>query len=264
VPTVLDALGRSLTIPHPPQRIVSLVPSLTEWLWAIGVGERVVGVTDYCLHPASELANVPRLRGTKNPDRDRILALQPDLVICNREENRERDVLALADAGLAVYVTEITSVENAIRTLATLADLLDAADAAATHLHAMHAAVADLQRHEPSHRPRVLVPIWRDPWMAIGGDTYADGLLRLCDAINVAAQLHGRYPRFTLDTLSTLRPDMILLPSEPYRFAESDLPPLRAVFDGPIHLVDGELLTWYGPRIPLALRTFSDLLRSSE
>lgn len=259
---VVDALGRRIAIPSPPRRIVSLVPSLTEWLWAIEAGDRVVGVTDYCLHPADQLTNIPRLRGTKNPDRDRIVALKPDLVICNREENRERDALALTDAGLAVYVTEITSVQNAIGTLATLADLIGATEAATPHIAAMRAAVADLQRHQPSYRPRVLVPIWRDPWMAIGSDTYADDLLRLCGAINVAARLEGRYPRCTPDAISSLRPDAILLPSEPYRFGPSDLPALHAIFDGSIHFVDGELLTWYGPRIPLALDTFSTLLRS--
>ncbi|MBO9326591.1 MAG: ABC transporter substrate-binding protein, partial [Roseiflexus sp.] len=92
---VHDALGRRLDVKHPPQRIVSLVPSLTEWLFTIGLGARVVAVTDYCIEPAAALAGVPRIRGTKNPDRARIVALQPDLVIADQEENRARDVQAL-------------------------------------------------------------------------------------------------------------------------------------------------------------------------
>jgi ABC-type Fe3+-hydroxamate transport system substrate-binding protein len=104
---------------------------------------------------------------------------------------------------------------------------------------------------------RVLVPIWRDPWMAVGGDTYANDLLQLCGAYNVATELSGRYPRFELEQIGQLHPDIILLPSEPYAFAEADLPMLRSVFAGPCVFVDGELLTWYGPRIPLALQTFA-------
>lgn len=257
--TITDALGRALTIPDPPRRIVSLVPSLTEWLFAIGLGERVVGVTEYCMHPRDGVISKPKLRGTKNPDRAAIIALAPDVVIANKEENRARDVEALTSAGVNVYVTDPRTILGAIDTLATLADLLGANQSAQPYLAAMQAAYADLPA--PRTGPRVLVPIWRDPWMAIGADTYAHDLLESCGAINVAADLEGRYPRFDLDTISALRPDLILLPSEPYAFSAADLPALQSIFAGSIRFVDGELLTWYGPRIPLALRAFRDLLR---
>lgn len=107
---VLDALGRRLDLPAVPQRIVSLVPSLTEWLFALGLAEQIVGVTDFCLHPAELVAHKPKLRGTKNPERAAIIALQPDLVIASKEENRQRDVDALGAAGVPVYVTDITTV----------------------------------------------------------------------------------------------------------------------------------------------------------
>ncbi|WP_043096988.1 helical backbone metal receptor [Kallotenue papyrolyticum] len=258
----VDALGREVVVPHAPRRIVSLVPSLTEWLFAIGAGERVVGVTDFCLHPAAGVAGKTRVRGTKNPDRAAIMALQPDLVIANREENRERDVRALAQAGLAVYVTDVRSVAGAIATLAELARIVDASAAAEPLVAEMRAALDDL-RQLPLARPRVLVPIWRDPWMVIGADTYAHDLLTCCGAFNLGAQLSGRYPRVPLEALAALQPDLILLPSEPYRFSPADLPALRAVWQGPVAFVDGELLTWYGPRLPQALRVFRALLQAA-
>lgn len=266
--TVRDALGREIELPVVPQRIVSLVPSLTEWLFALGLGERVVGVTEFCVQPAlgapGELLRAkPRLRGTKNPDRAAIVALNPDVVIANKEENRERDVVALAAAGVAVYVTEIITVAEALTTLATLADLLDARPAAARYLEEMRATCVEIQTQPLMVAPRVLVPIWRDPWMAIGASTYAGDLLRLCGAENVAAELDGRYPRFTLEQLPALRPDLVLLPSEPYAFAEPDRVAVRAVRPVAVQFVDGELLTWYGPRLPLALRTFHALLRAT-
>ncbi len=264
----LDALGRAVHVPESPRRIVSLVPSLTEWLFAIVLGDRVVGVTDYCIQPSiGEASNLlqtkPRVRGTKNPDRAAILALQPDLILANKEENRERDVLALAEAGLAVYVTDPRTVNDAIRMLDELAGILGATEAAQSFVRDMRSAYQAVQvRSGPGLR--VLVPIWRDPWMAIGTDTYAHDLLRSCGGINVASELDGRYPRFELDVIERLQPDLILLPSEPYAFSTDDVPALQARFAGPCLFVDGELLTWYGPRIPQALRTFAALLQPTS
>lgn len=251
---VIDEIGRQVVVPAAVQRIVSLVPSLTEWLFAIGAGARVVGVTDYCLRPETGVAQKIKLRGTKNPDRAAIMALKPDLIIANKEENRERDVQALAAAGFAVYVTDPRTVRGAIDTLERLANLVGAINGARHLLDAMRTAIERPVARKSS--PRVLAAIWRDPWMAIGADTYADDLLRECGAINVAAELGGRYPRFDLEAVAQLAPDVILLPSEPYAFSQKDVPALRLVFRGPIRFVDGELLTWYGPRLVQALHTF--------
>ncbi len=253
-----DALGRALLLAATPRRIVSLVPSLTEWLFAIGADEQIVGVTNFCLHPAGGVATKTRVRGTKNPDRAAIIELRPDLVIASCEENRERDVIALEAAGIQVYVTDIRTVAGAIETLAELARLLERDSQAAPLLDEMRATLAE-SLATPRESRRVLAPIWRNPWMAIGDDSYAHDLLTVCGALNVAATLPGRYPRFQLADIPELRPEVILLPSEPYRFTTDDLPALRAAWTGPVQFVDGELLTWYGPRIPLALRTFRAL-----
>lgn len=263
---VVDALGRRLELQSPPRRIISLVPSLTEWLFSVGLGDRVVGVTDYCLEPAAALAGLPRLRGTKNPDRERILALHPDLVIADQEENRERDVLALGASGIAVYVTAIRSVADVPEQLGALALVLGAAAQAAPQFVALRAAIAATARAAAGVARPTLAFIWRDPWMAVGAETYAGDLLRLCGAANGALQLSGRYPRAPLATFMALRPELILLPSEPYPFSERDrtafvpYADVPAVRDDRIVCCDGMLLTWPGPRTVTALRVFSELI----
>ncbi|MGB9737130.1 helical backbone metal receptor [Chloroflexus sp.] len=255
-----DALGRQLELPAPPRRIISLVPSMTEWLFSVGAGERVVAVTDYCVEPVAAIAHLPRVRGTKNPDRAAIISLQPDLVIAEQEENRERDVRALSEAGINVYVTAIRSVADAVKQLAALAAVLDVTPVAAPMLAAIEAAIAA----PPPPTRRVLALIWRDPWMAVGQATYAGDVLRLSGGINVAIELPGRYPRATLAEFLAFDPEVILLPSEPYPFSERDLPAFAEV-TGRCRLAfcDGMALTWPGPRTVTALTTFRHLLEDA-
>jgi ABC-type Fe3+-hydroxamate transport system substrate-binding protein len=262
-----DALNRVLAITTPPQRIVSLVPSLTEYLFAIGEGARLVGVTDFCEEPAAQVAYLPKVRGTKNPNRDIILQLQPDMVLAAKEENRLRDVEALEAAGIAVYVTDICSVASAREQLATLAHLLDAVPGAAPLLDDLESAL-EVARQQRQHQPaqRVLAFIWCDPWMAAGADTYTNDVLQWCGGDNLALRFAGRYPRATLEEFLQGDPQVILLPDEPYRFGEPDLErfaffsQVAAVQEQRVHLCDGKLLTWYGPRTAQALRELSTML----
>lgn len=262
---VLDALGRQLELAGPPQRIISLVPSLTEWLFTVGAGERVVGVSDYCIEPAAALAGLPRLRGTKNPDREAIRQLRPDLVVADQEENREHDVVALTQAGITVYVTAMRSVADVPTQLAALAEVLGLAASAEPGLEAIRAAIAAAERCTKPSQP-TLCFIWRNPWMAVGTQTYAGDLLRLSGADNLALQLAGRYPRAPLSTFLALQPALILLPSEPYPFSEHDVAAFApfetvpAVREQRIVLCDGMALTWAGPRTVEALCSFAALI----
>lgn len=267
---IRDDLGRELILPQHPERIVSLVPSLTEYLFFLGAGERVVGLTDFCIAPAAGtpwvVAAKPRLRGTKNPDLAAIIALRPDLVLLNKEENRERDLLALEAAGLAAYVTDIETVAAARAALDRIAGLIGCQSAAAPLLAEIDAelAVCATQGVPASGPPRrVAAAIWRDPWMLVGAGTYAHDLLRICGGRNVAAGLDGRYPRVSLDQLAGLGAELLLLPDEPYRFGPADLPAVAGLA-GSALLCDGALLTWYGPRLPQALRHWRHLLRDQE
>ena len=249
-----------------PERIVSLVPSLTESCFALGLGERVVGVTDWCVHPAEGVAALPKVGGTKNPDLDAIRALRPDLVIANREENRRRDVERLEAAGIPVWVTYPRTVREGVDLLAEVAALGATPEATAAVVEPVRAALAAAEAQAGAPRVRVFCPIWRDPWMAVGRDTYAQDLLHLCGGENVFADREERrYPRVTREEIVAGRPEVILLPDEPYEFGPRDVAELcslavPAAENRRIHLIDGTLVSWYGPRIGRAIEALRPLL----
>ncbi len=249
----------------PARRIVSLVPSLTEALFALGLGPRVVGVTDWCVHPARGVAVLPKVGGTKNPDLARVRELRPDLVIANREENRPRDVERLEAAGIPVWVTYPRTVREAVALLRELADLGAPAAVAEPLLDSVESslerAIAATRR-----RTRVFCPIWKRPWMAVGADTYAHDLLTLCGGENVFAhRAERRYPIVEEAEIVEAQPEVILLPDEPYAFGRRDVDELAALDlpaarQGRIHRLDGTLVSWYGPRIGRALEHVRGLL----
>jgi ABC-type Fe3+-hydroxamate transport system substrate-binding protein len=266
-PSPVDASGVALALPGPPRRIVSLVPSITETLCALGLAEAVVGVTAYCREPRGVVDGKPRVGGQKDPDLPRIVALAPDLVIANIEENLREHVDWLRGAGIPVWVTYPRTVAEGIgmiRDLGAVTDREAEADALASPLERLHARRSDASAQR---RPvPVFYPIWREPWMTISADTYIHDMLRLCGGANVFADAARRYPTITLDEMAARRPAVILLPDEPFRFRRAhlrdfapyqDVPAVRA---GRVHLVDGKRCCWYGPRIAAALETIPSLL----
>jgi ABC-type Fe3+-hydroxamate transport system substrate-binding protein len=227
------------------RRVVSLVPSLTEAL-AVTAPGLLVGATDWCTHPA-DLA-VTRIGGTKNPDIRRILALAPDLVVANEEENRGPDLDALRAAGVAVWVTEVRTLDQALRSLERMLvtacglprpDWLDRAAAA-------------WQTVVPAAEPpvRAVVPIWRRPWMVLGRDTFAGDLLLRLGVHQLYADHPERYPAIPLEQLRAAAPELVVLPDEPYRFTAGDGPECFPAV--PAALVSGRHLTWYGPSLEQA------------
>jgi len=261
---VVDARGTSVSLPDRVERVVSLVPSLTEWLVVAGVGERLVGVTDWCLEPADALAGLARVRGTKNPDLAAIRGLEPDLVVANAEENRKLDVQRLEADGLAVFVTMPTTVAGAVAELRELAAAVGDLPRAAALDADLVAAVAGAYRRRPGRRVRYACAVWRDPWMWVGRRTYAADLLGLAGGEPVLDDPATRYPRLDPATMAALAPELVLLPSEPYEFGAADAEEVAAAFGGSrVELVDGRALTWYGPRIPAALAGFRELLEGA-
>jgi len=234
-------------------QIVSLVPSLTETLWWFGLADRLVGVTDFCVAPPDAFRRAQRVRGTKNPDVDAIVDLRPDLVVANEEENRELDVARLREAGVPVYVTAPRTVEGAADTLADLGRVVGAGKQGSglrtDVLRAREAAVA----LAPSRPLRTFCPIWRDPWLATGRDTYAADLLATCGYAVVPDRADGRYPKVELAAIRELNPEVVLLPDEPYAFGQADREAF-ADWVARVRLLDGTQLTWYGPRTPYALK----------
>ncbi|CAM5232941.1 helical backbone metal receptor [Streptomyces aurantiogriseus] len=236
-------------------RVVSLVPSLTEAV-AVSVPGAVVGATDWCTHPA-DLA-VTRVGGTKNPRTDRIVALAPDLVIANEEENREPDLTALRAAGIEVLVTEVRDVPQAFRELARVLQACGAR-ARPRWLDEAEGAWAAVAPFEP--RRTAVVPIWRRPWMVLGRDTFAGDVLARLGVDHLHATHEDRYPKIPLQELREAVPDLVVLPDEPYRFTADDGPEAFPAL--PCALVSGRHLTWYGPSLAEAPRVLAEALRAA-
>ncbi|WP_030945876.1 helical backbone metal receptor [Streptomyces sp. NRRL S-646] len=236
-------------------RVVSLVPSLTEAV-AVSVPGALVGATDWCTHPAD--LDVPRIGGTKNPKLDRILALAPDLVVANAEENREPDLAALRAAGVEVLVTVVCDIPQAF---AELARVLEACGAKSRPRWLDEAETTWCRLPRPEHRTTAVVPIWRRPWMVLGRDTFAGDVLSRLGVDHLYATHPDRYPRIPLDELRAAAPDVVVLPDEPYRFTADDGP---EAFPGlKCALVSGRHLTWYGPSLTEAPRVLGEALRSA-
>ncbi|MCU0464361.1 MAG: helical backbone metal receptor [Anaerolineae bacterium] len=255
----------------PPERVVSLVPSVTESLFDLGLGGRLVGVTSFCTRPTDGVAALPKIGGTKTPDVQKIIDLRPDLVIANHEENRKEDVEALEAAGVKVWVTYPQTVPDCFNLLWNIMYLFD------------HTAMVERVRwiersydwvlgatkareDRDGRLTRVFAPIWLNPLMTPTADTYMSDLLAVCGGENVFAQrADGRYPRIEWAEVEAAQPEVILLPSEPFAFGEQHLPLFQkldvpAAKHGRIHLVDGALLTWHGTRIGFALQQIPPLL----
>lgn len=237
----------------PVRRVVSLVPSLTEAI-AVSAPGLLVGATDWCVRPAG--LEVKRVGGTKNPDVEGIAGLRPDLVVANEEENRAPDLQALRALGLEVLVTDVRSVPDALSELAGLLERIDAPhrDWLAAARSAWAPPPSGATACQPSQAAyRVVVPVWRRPWVFLGRATYAGDVLRRLGYANALAEHPQRYPRIAPVDLPAYA--LTVLPDEPYRFSPTDGP---EAFPGhPWACVEGRALTWYGPAMvdaPAVLR----------
>lgn len=236
---VVDDVGTPLASPRAPRRVVSLVPSLTEAV-AVTAPELLVGATKYCTHPAD--LEVARVGGSKYPSVDEILALRPDLVLANAEENRREDAQALRDAGVSVWVTFPRTVAGAVDSLGRMFDALQVP---------RPDWLAEAQRvwsaPPPEPRGTHVTVVWRRPWVTVGPDTFASDVLRRLGWLNAFTDPDQRYPRPGIADIHALQPDLVVLPDEPYAFSADDGP---ESFPGvPCALVSGRHLTWYGPSL---------------
>jgi ABC-type Fe3+-hydroxamate transport system substrate-binding protein len=254
---ITDELGAPVPIPHPPTTVVSLVPSLTETL-ATTLPHVLIGATDYCVHPPDLVTT--RVGGSKYPDVDRILALRPQLVLANVEENRREDVERLRAHGIPVWVTAApATVPAALNSLHRLFDEVFHSPPPSWLTEADEA-----WRDVPPLRTTAIIPVWRRPWVVLGRDTFAGDLLRRLGIGNAYAEDEQRYPRLKIGELHAMltdgRADGLILPDEPYQFAENDGPD---AFPGArFVLVSGRFLTWWGPSLPAARLDLSDVSRS--
>ncbi|WP_412069715.1 helical backbone metal receptor [Rubrivirga sp. IMCC43871] len=246
-------------LPAPPRRIVSLVPSQTELLAALGLDAEVVGLTRFCVHPAGWKARKTIVGGTKETEPARVLALDPDLVIANREENDREPIEALA-AAVPVHVTDVATVGGALAMIREVGALVGRGPEA----EALAAEIGRRFDALPTFAPlRALYLIWRDPWMTVGDDTFISDVMARAGLINVVGD-RARYPTLAAGEIAALAPDVVLLSSEPFPFAETHMAEVEALApDAQVALVDGEAFSWYGSRLldtPAALLTLRQRL----
>ena len=230
-------------------RIVSLVPSQTELLHDLGLDAEVVGVTTFCVRPEGWKEAKQRVGGTKQVKVDAVRALDPDLVLANKEENTLDDVRALSNF-TSVYVSDVPDLPAALKMIRTVSGFVGKRAEGRALVAEIEDAFATLTPPQPPRRAAYF--IWRDPWMSIGHDTFIHDLLTRAGFENVFAD-QARYPEVDADALRAAAPDVLLLSSEPFPFKDAHADELRAVLpDAEIRFVDGELCSWYGSRLRLA------------
>lgn len=238
-------------------RLISLCPSLTELLYDLGAADEVVGRTKFCVHPSPWVDGIEKVGGTKNPKVARIIALAPDLVVMNEEENRLEDASALRDAGLTVLSSMPRTAADTAKMVRDIAAAIGRADAGAR-------IAGDIEHRADRVRAAALTAplisyaylIWRDPWMSVSDDTFISALLALAGGRNVFGAAAARYPTITLDALRASPPDVVFLSSEPFPFSPAHATELAGALSidaERVVLCDGELLSWHGSRTPAGI-----------
>lgn len=233
-------------------RIVSLCPSLTELVFDLGAGDRLVGVTRYCVHPADGVAGIEKVGGTKDPDVGRIVELAPDLVLLNREENRIEDARALEAAGIRCHVSMPRDCDETAAMVRSIGAAIGRADAAGKIAAEIERRAAAVRRRARSAAPvRFAYLIWRKPWMTVNADTFAHALLTQAGGVNVFADRTDRYPEIEAAELAAAAPDLVLLCTEPFPFGAEHVAELAEATGLPasrFRIADGEYLSWHGSR----------------
>lgn len=248
-----DAVGARHT-PDPAARIVSLVPSITELLCELGLAAQVVGRTGFCIHPAEVVAAIPKVGGTKDVNIDKIRKLAPTHLVVNIDENEKPTVEALAEFVPHIVVTHPVAPRDNLD-LARLLGGIFCADEAARAWSALFEAEYAALRATPKGPPQtMLYCIWQDPWMSVSQDTYIARMMAEIGWSVPQFDEAARYPTFDWNAALVGRIDGVLLSTEPYRFTEAHADALERQIGKPVHLVDGEMMSWYGSRALAGLR----------
>jgi ABC-type Fe3+-hydroxamate transport system substrate-binding protein len=256
MPFYTDQLNRVVNIPLPPQRIVSVVPSQTELLCELGLKREVTGITRFCIHPEKWFREKERVGGTKNLNIEKIVSLQPDLIIANKEENVREQIEALAK-DFPVWISDVMTLNDAYQMMQSIGEITARQQVADGLVSQIKTAFSQLQT--PNTKPRTAYLIWKNPYMTVGGDTFIHHLMEEAGFQNVFAD-RLRYPEVLVENLRNAGCDLLLLSSEPYPFKQTHVNELRQHLpQTKIALVDGEMFSWYGSRLLQAPAYFKTL-----
>ena len=258
---ITDQMHRTILVPEHPQRILSLVPSQTELLYDLGLGVRVVGITRFCIHPEEWFRSKARVGGTKQVDLDKVRALHPDLIIGNKEENTQADIEALGRE-FPVWMSDVKDLDSALDMIARIGVLTGTTAQATTITAEIRTAFQCIEPVSPTLSAVYL--IWQQPWMLAGEDTFIHDMLLHCGFTMPSGLKSRRYPEVSDAELAALDPDIVLLSSEPFPFQEKHIAAVNMILPGtPVHLVDGEMFSWYGGRLRKAPAYFRQLMARS-
>lgn len=248
-----DQLNRTIFLPHPPQRIVSLVPSQTELLVDLGLEDRIVGVTKFCIHPKGLKKSKTIVGGTKNYRFEVIEELKPDLIIGNKEENDQKGIEKLAER-FPVWMSDIFTIPNALEMIRSIGELTESQEKA----EELSVQISQEFLKPMPKKGKAVYLIWNKPLMVAGRNTFIDEMLRYAGFENVVAQ--ERYPELSIEEIKSLDPEWILLSSEPFPFKEKHIKEFEGLFPNKkIKIVDGEMFSWYGSRLLKSKRYFQSL-----
>ena len=250
----IDQFNQSIYLPSFPKRIISLVPSQTELLFDLGLEEEVVGITKFCVHPQKWFKNKTRIGGTKDVDINKIKALQPDLIIANKEENVQAQIEQLQTIA-PVWVSDISTLQEALQMIKMLGEITNKKQSAATIVQKVINGFHQLATIKQTLKTACYL-IWRNPYITIGADTFIHDMLLKCGCTNVFGN-QSRYPEISIPQIAAANPSIILLSSEPYPFKEKHIVELQSqlqthnqeLVSTKIILVDGEMFSWYGSRL---------------
>lgn len=252
MPIFTDQLNRKIELSNSPKRIISLVPSQTELLFDLGLKDEVIGITKFCIHPDEWFRSKTRIGGTKKFDFEKIKALEPDLIIGNKEENEQTQIEALMEL-YPVWMSDIYTLKDALDMITRIGTLVNKRQEAVNlklEIEYVFNSFIVAQNQNKFPNRRVAYFIWNDPYMVAGHDTFINEMLNLCGLENVFTQKNSRYPEVSTVEIASANPDLILLSSEPFPFKEKHIQAIQNICPSAlIKIVDGELFSWYGSRL---------------
>ena len=272
---VSDMMNERVVINFPPKKIISLVPSQSELLWDIGLQKELIGITKFCIHPTAMFRNVQVVGGTKKLNINKIIALQPDLIIGNKEENSKEDITELKEH-FPVWISEIETLGDAFKMILELGRITDRKEKAERIVSEIQEEKLSFSSKYNTGAPiRCAYFIWKEPYMSVGKNNFINTLLHTCGLINVFAEDYYstddfenknlRYPQINESQLKKAKPQLILLSSEPYPFREKHVREIKSIYpDTVVKIVDGEFFSWYGSRLKKSFKYFYELLNDGE
>ena len=248
--TFTDQMNRQVSIPFPPKRIISLVPSQTELLYDLGLDEKIVGITKFCIHPAEQFKSITKIGGTKKLNMDLIRSLQPDLIIGNKEENDQEQMEQLMTE-FPVWMSDISDLDDALDMISHIGNLTGKKEKAQEIISQIDQEFAGLSVENSRDPKRIAYFIWKDPYMVAGQQTFINDILERAGWVNSIKT--SRYPELNARELKEADPDWIFLSSEPYPFKEKHIAEFKKICPAAkVAVVDGEMFSWYGSRLLLA------------